>query len=306
MTKTRKNIRVVMPLWQGGNNPAYSMGAKLLDWLSPQTDEPVFRVPVNEPNGPLPVENGMTGRSEVKEHLQKVWKIIDEQQPDSIVTLGGDCLVSLVPFAYLAEKYGDRLGILWIDSHPDVQTPEQYGNAHAHVLGALLGQGDPDLTDYVKKPVPSKNVMIAGIHHPLEHEAKFLSENGIATCSPEEVKRGAESVKKWIDSQGIAFLAIHIDLDVLDPRNFRSVLFARPGRGKDDFGGVAEGELDIADILALLKSATDLAEPVGLTIAEHLPWDAINLKSMLEELPLLGNKKLQQSALRADSGKKQP
>ena len=29
------------------------------------------------------------------------------------------------------------------------------------------------------------------------------------------------------------------------------------------------------------------AEPVGITIAAHLPWDAINLKSMMNELPLL-------------------
>ncbi|WP_025732700.1 arginase family protein [Carnimonas nigrificans] len=291
MSTQDKTIRLVFPLWQGGNNPVYALGANLLEWLAPATDAPVFHVPVKAPGEPLSVEEGITGRSEINQHLTDAWKIIHEQQPDSIVTLGGDCLVSLAPFAWLSEKYGDKLGVLWIDSHPDIQTPEQFSNAHAHVLGALLGYGDPDLTASVQHPIAAENVMIAGIHDPLPHEAEFLAEKGIATCSPESVRQGADEVTKWMERQGIEFLAIHFDLDVLDPQHFRSVLFAQPGRGKNDFGGVAEGELTMAEVLALVRLATDKAKPVGLTLAEHLPWDALHLKNMLESLPLLGSGK---------------
>ena len=84
-------------------------------------------------------------------------------------------------------------------------------------------------------------------------------------------------------------MAIHLDLDALAPHHFRSVLFARPGRGEDDFGGVAEGELSMQEIVTLIREVTEATETVGLTIAEHLPWDAINLKAMLKELPLIGN-----------------
>lgn len=63
--------------------------------------------------------------------------------------------------------------------------------------------------------------------------------------------------------------------------------FAKPGRGKHDFGDVAEGKLTIEDVLNLIAAATTKAVPVGLTIAEHLPWDMLNLKNMLSELPLL-------------------
>ena len=37
-----KSIRLVIPQWQGGDNPAYSLGSKMLDWLAPETDMPVF------------------------------------------------------------------------------------------------------------------------------------------------------------------------------------------------------------------------------------------------------------------------
>ena len=94
----------------------------------------------------------------------------------------------------------------------------------------------------------------------------------------------------WIEANGIEHVAIHFDLDVLDPRNFRSVLFARPGRGEHDFGDVAEGRLDIPDALNLFGRIASKAEIVGLTIAEHLPWDAINLQAMLARLPLVSDR----------------
>lgn len=166
----------------------------MLDWLAPETDTPVFHVSVREPSGSLPKEDGMPGRSDINDKLAQAWGIIKDQQPEQIVTFGGDCLVSLAPFAWLSEKYGEKLGVLWIDSHPDVQTPDQYENAHAQVLGALLGNGDPDLTKSVARPLDPKKIIIAGIHHPLKHEEEFLSKWGIQTCSPEEVKSGGDVV----------------------------------------------------------------------------------------------------------------
>ncbi|MDP1057564.1 arginase family protein, partial [Klebsiella pneumoniae] len=65
--------------------------------------------------------------------------LIEKHDPNSIVILGGDCLVSLAPFADLLDKFGDKLGVIWIDSHPDLQKDEQYPNSHSHVLVALLG-----------------------------------------------------------------------------------------------------------------------------------------------------------------------
>ena len=177
--------------------------------------------------------------------------------------------------------------MLWIDSHPDVQTAKQYPNAHAHVLGALIGTGDKDLVAHVATRLNPSKIMIAGIHDPLTYEAEYLARHNIATIGPEQVKNDGKEILEWIDREGIEYLAIHLDLDVLDPSLFRSVLFAMPGRGKHDFGDVAEGKLTIEDVLNLIAQATSKTVPVGLTIAEHLPWDMLNLKNMLSVLPLM-------------------
>lgn len=285
-----RTLRLIFPQWEGGDNPPYFLGSKMLAWLAPAATGPVEEVSVDAPaDTPLELENGMTGRAALKRYSRSAREIVDRHQPDAIAVLGGDCLVSLVPFAWLSERYGDKLGILWIDAHPDVQTPAQYRNAHAHVLGALMGNGDPDLTRVVNHPVPASNIMIAGIHDPLPHEARFIADHGIRTCSPEEVRAGAEAVTRWISDSGIEVLAIHFDLDVLDPRKFRSVLFARPGRGEHDFGDVAEGELEISDVVKLVGQVASRASVVGMSIAEHLPWDALALQDMLAKLPLIGS-----------------
>jgi len=59
---------------------------------------------------------------------------IRQHQPDKIITLGGDCAVSLAPFAWLADKYANDVAILWIDGHPDLGIPgDEYTGYHAMV-----------------------------------------------------------------------------------------------------------------------------------------------------------------------------
>ncbi|MFU0931523.1 arginase family protein [Kluyvera cryocrescens] len=285
---TSKTLRLLFPQWQGGNNPPYYLGSLLLSFLAPEPTGPVASVPVYEPTTePLTEIDGITAKPQIIRQLNDAAALIAQHCPDSIVVLGGDCLVSLAPFAHLLNKYGDKLGVLWVDSHPDVQTAKQYPNAHAHVLGALIGTGDNDLVAHVATRLNPAKIMIAGIHDPLAYEADYLARHNIATLAPEQVKNGGKEVMAWIEREHIEYLAIHIDLDVLDPSLFRSVLFAKPGRGEHDFGDVAEGKLAIEEVLNLITQATSKAEPVGLTIAEHLPWDMLNLKNMLSALPLM-------------------
>lgn len=285
---TSKTLRLSFPQWQGGNNPPYYLGSLLLSFLAPEPTGPVASVPVYEPTTePLTEIDGITAKPQIIRQLNDAAALIAQHCPDSIVVLGGDCLVSLAPFAHLLNKYGDKLGVLWVDSHPDVQTAKQYPNAHAHVLGALIGTGDNDLVAHVATRLNPAKIMIAGIHDPLAYEADYLARHNIATIAPEQVKNGGKEVMAWVEREHIEYLAIHIDLDVLDPSLFRSVLFAKPGRGEHDFGDVAEGKLAIEEVLNLITQATSKAEPVGLTIAEHLPWDMLNLKNMLSALPLM-------------------
>lgn len=117
-----RTLRLNMPQWQGGDEPAYRFGAELLRWLAPEHDGPEETVFVPEPNGRAPeIDHGIKARTVLLSQARAARAAIERHDPDRIVTLGGDCLVDLAPMAYLNRKY-PALGVLWIDAHPDVMS----------------------------------------------------------------------------------------------------------------------------------------------------------------------------------------
>ncbi|MFP3516941.1 arginase family protein [Pseudomonas sp. SIMBA_077] len=285
-----KTLRLLFPQWQGGNNAPYFFGAQLLSWLAPAARGPVEEVSVVEPDGqPLQVEDGIVARAALLKQLKYAQSLIEKHQPDRMVILGGDCLVDLAPFAYLNELYEGELAVLWVDAHPDVITPKDFQHAHAMVLGNLLGEGDEDFASVVKRPLKPANVMYAGLQETLEVETAIINRLGLRSASPSELADTSEPVLKWLKETGAKHLAIHLDLDVLDPSAFRSLLFANPNAPKGAFDGVAQGKMTIEQVIRLLSDVAKTVDVVGLGVAEHLPWDSLALKNMLAKLPLLGN-----------------
>jgi len=225
-TPTETTMRLNMPQWQGGNDPGYHFGSQLLAWLAPAAQGAVETVPVPEPKPgeTLAVENGILGRAALVRQARAARQAIEKHRPDRIVTLGGDCLVDLAPIAYLNARYGGNLGVLWIDAHPDVMTPENFAQGNAQVLGALLGRGDPELVGEVKTPLASSRVMYAGLDAWLPVEGEVINELGLRHAGAAALTDSSSPVLDWIADEGITHLAIHSDLDVLDPVGFRPLL----------------------------------------------------------------------------------
>jgi arginase len=288
-TQSGATLRLNMPLWQGGNQPEYHFGAQLLAWLAPVAEGPVETVPIPEP-GPgetLGLERGMTGRSVVVRLLREARQAIEKHRPARILTLGGDCLVDLAPIAYLNARYGGKLGVLWVDAHPDVTTPNDYPNAHAHVLGALLGRGDPDLTAEVATPVSPSRVMYAGLDAWSPVEDAVIQGLGLRHAGAAALVDTSAPVLDWIAGERIGHLAIHFDLDVLDPSAFRPLLFNKPGLPPEAYPGVPRGRMLPDQVVRLLRDVARACDVVGLAITEHLPWDTLALRTMLRQLPLM-------------------
>jgi len=278
-------LRLLMPQWQGGNNPEYSFGARLLSWLAPSNDKDYFiEVPVEPYNGEKPAkEEGVVARTALKKQLQSATKIIEAYQPERIIMFGGDCLVSQAPFAYLNEKYNDTLGVLWLDAHPDVSTPEMYYHEHAMVLGNLLGEGDLDFSKEVKVPLKPEQVMYGGLQKMTDEEEKIVKRLNLRIAESKELAKSSDCVLAWIKENNIKHLAIHLDLDVLDPKLFRSLLFAKPEPIEIDS---SRGDMSFEQVSRLISDVSAHVDIVGLGIAEYLPWDAINFRSFLESLPI--------------------
>lgn len=281
-----KTIQLLMPQWQGGNNAvAYPFGARLLAWLAPESGIPLIEVPVERYNGSVAIDNGIVERQALMKQLRAARHIIDAHSPERIIVYGGDCLVSQAPFAYLNEYYNGELGVLWVDAHPDVTTPKDFAHAHAMVLGNLLGEGDAEFAAEVKLPIKPENVMYAGVDEVLAHEAEVIKRLGLRTATSHELEDNSGPVLDWIRDRGIKKLAVHLDLDVLDPNLFRSLLFNNPNA--DSPVDAFSGKMTINQLTRLIGDVSVNTDVVGLSFAEYMPWDCINIKNMLEQFSFI-------------------
>src|SRR5437868_11106352 len=81
-------------------------------------------------------------------HAELVLKTLEAGKTP--IVLGGDHSVAAGTVAGVAEFYrraGNRVGLLWIDAHSDINTPDSSpsGNVHGMPLAAIMGLGLPEL-----------------------------------------------------------------------------------------------------------------------------------------------------------------
>lgn len=283
-----KTLRLNMPQWQGGTEPAYRFGAELLRWLAPVHEGPQETVAIPAFDGqPLPIEQGIKGRTALLTQARAARAAIERHQPDRIVTLGGDCLVDLAPMAYLNRRHDGKLGVLWVDAHPDVMSAAEFSHAHAHVLGMLLGRGDADFTAEVERKLDPARVMIAGMSDWTQAEGPILQELGIRHTPAASIADTSQPVLDWIKAEGITHLAVHFDLDVLHAAHFSPLLFNKPDQSQGAFDGIVQGTMRLEQIVRLLQDVGGACDMVGLAFAEFLPWDMLRLRNAMASLPIM-------------------
>lgn len=282
MTKT---IRLTFPQWQGGNLTNYATGAEVLEWLVPKNDTiPSFEVPVvRNFSEKLAEEDGVLAQSDLLLQLHAIRSILDVEQPDKLIILGGDCSIDQEPFDYLHGKYGKKLGVIWLDAHPDISSPKDFNQYNTMVLSNLLGEGAPILEKEVRNPLSSNQVIYAGLQKLLPHEEEFVTRHNIERISPEELFENSNRLVEWIQKNGFEKVAIHFDVDVLDPKDFRMILPAMPHM--TDFPAEV-GALSLQQVSRIFKDIEDNSEIVGLGIAELMPWDVINFRKTLSGISI--------------------
>lgn len=117
-------LRLTFPQWQGGVNPNYVFGSELLAAIAPQDSSAESVVIQVDKNYDKSIErlDGVDCGASLLTQMQKAREVLDIRRPDKVIVFGGDCAVTQVPFDYLHGKYGDEIGILWLDAHPDCST----------------------------------------------------------------------------------------------------------------------------------------------------------------------------------------
>lgn len=277
-----KTIRLLYPDHLSGGLDTYYFGANLLVHILPQNaNQPLLKVEIDPPDGKKhDVTDGIYAKKNVLAGIRKANEVLASSTPDKIITIGGNCIVSFAPFDYLHNKY-ENMGIIWIDAHPDVSTVKNgYPNAHAMVLGSLMGAGDRSISSLMKsRQFRPNEILYIGLQDLHDYQATFLDNIGVDYRVQTETFLSDDEIRKF--ASHFKHIAIHLDIDVLDPTLFHSTYFANKDLVGDGSGG---GRMTIEKLSHVLRCITECVDVVGLTIAEYLPFDEEKLHNMLAEI----------------------
>lgn len=184
---------------------------------------------------------------EIKDTCMRIAAHVVQATTDGAIplVLGGDHSVALGTLGGLASAHGAG-GVLWIDAHPDINTPDTSpsGNVHGMPLAAALGLAGPGFESEAW-PLPAvdrRRVALLGIRQLDEGERSVLREAGVRAFTMSEIDRiGVErAVREALDRvAGPGFVHVSLDMDALDPE-------IAPGVGTPVRGGLTYREAHLA------------------------------------------------------------
>jgi arginase len=206
------------------------------------------------------------------------------------LVLGGDHSIAAGTVAGIASFYqkdSKRIGLVWLDAHGDMNTPDTSpsGNVHGMPLAAIIGHGAPELTDLAgaKPMVNPHNVALVGTRELDSKERRLIKETGVHVFTMREIdERGMRDVMTEalrFATDDTAGVAVSLDMDCVDPTD-------APGVGTPVRGGITYREAHlalemIADSRALVSFELVEINPV---IDEHNQTASLGVELTLSGL----------------------
>jgi len=186
------------------------------------------------------------------------------------LVLGGDHSIAVGTVAGVSNFFretGGKIGLLWMDAHADMNTPQSSpsGNVHGMPLACCAGVGPDSLTGmfgFGPKVDPS-NVALVGIRDVDRLERGTVRDTGVRAFTMRDIdERGMRSVMDeaiGIAARGTAGFHLSLDMDFVDPEY-------APGVGTPVRGGVTYREAHLA-----MEVVCDSGRIVSMEVVEVNP-----------------------------------
>jgi arginase len=197
------------------------------------------------------------------------------------VVLGGDHSIAVGTVGGMARCYRkrkQRIGLIWIDAHADMNTPASSpsGNVHGMPLACIAGMGPKELTHLagVAPMVDPDRIVLVGIRDVDLTESPNVRKAGVNWFTMRDIdERGMRAVMEdavRIASTGTAGFHVSFDMDSLDPDE-------APGVGTPVRGGITYREAHLA-----MEIIADSGKMTSLEIVEVNPViDVANRTALL-------------------------
>lgn len=240
-------------------------------------------VPVAQPESTPAGEGNARYLPQIAKTCAKLASMVETALADGKfpLVLGGDHSVAVGTVAgvsHVLRQGNESLGLIWIDAHADMNTPESSlsGNVHGMPLACCLGSGPRDLTDlfdYSPK-VAGCNVVLIGIRDVDIREREIVRSAGVTAFTMRDIDElGLRTVMERaiaVVNDGTAGFHLSLDMDAVDPDE-------APGVGTAVRGGMTYREAHLA-----METLCDCSRMVSMEIVEVNPvLDEANRTALL-------------------------
>jgi arginase len=159
------------------------------------------------------------------------------------LVLGGDHSIAMGTVAGLLDAWGD-VGVLWIDAHGDINTPEPSpsGNVHGMPVAALLGLGLGSRLGWDKRRIKPERLVLFGTRTLDPGERRTIADLGIRMFTMSQIDQMGvtAAIGSAIDLlKGPGGIHVSLDMDAVDP-------LEAPGVGTPWPGGLTFREAHLA------------------------------------------------------------
>ncbi|PYT21154.1 MAG: arginase [Acidobacteria bacterium] len=186
------------------------------------------------------------------------------------LVMGGDHSIAIGTVAGMAHYFRrkkKRMGLLWIDAHADMNTPQTSpsGNVHGMPLACCIGLGPEELAKLLgfSPKVQPRNVALVGLRDVDILERPHVRGSGVRAFTMRDIdERGLRSVMVeaiGIATDGTAGVHLSLDMDYVDPQY-------APGVGTPVRGGATYREAHLA-----MEMICDSAHMVSMEVVEVNP-----------------------------------
>jgi arginase len=256
-----EKIRIIgVPMDLGASRRGVDMGPSALRVAGLQSRlkqigrqcEDFGNIPVPQPEEQHFGEKNAKYLSEISQTCKGLAEIVRKTLDDDLlpIVLGGDHSIAVGTAAGVAAHFAKKsksIGMIWLDAHADMNTPESSpsGNIHGMPLAAIMGYGPPELTELggTKPMVQSRNVALVGVRDLDAKERRLIKESGVHVFTMRDVdERGMREVMSEalrFASDETAGICVSLDMDFVDPSD-------APGVGTPVRGGATYREAHLA------------------------------------------------------------
>ena len=198
---------------------------------------------------------------------------------ERLLILGGECSETVGVMAGLAEAYGGKTGMLWLDAHGDFNVPETSPSGYiggmclAFACGMASGL---DLgTGQAPPPLAGERLVHVGSRALDPPEVAAFNSSPAKLFTAQQVKKigaadVAEEAARHLDNRS-DWIACHLDIDVLDPELIPAVNYPTPyGLTTEETSVVISKLLGTGKVRALELAAYNPSKDRGASSAKKI------------------------------------